>query len=65
MDSIGDLLWGVEQQGPRPKLEVRMGPYGSHLPGLTEKQVPHQTDLDCGGDIQLIVSIFLHMAAWG
>ena len=38
MDSIGDLLWD-EQQGPGPKLEVRTGAFGSHLPGLTEKQV--------------------------
>ena len=38
MDSIRDLLWD-EQQGARPKLEVRIGAFGSHLPGLTEKQV--------------------------
>ena len=38
MDSIWDLLWD-EQQGSRPKLEVRIGAFGSHLPGLTEKQV--------------------------
>ena len=40
MDSINDLLW--EEQGSggaRPKLEVRMGAFGSHLPGLVEKQV--------------------------
>ena len=40
MDSINDLLW--EEQGSggaRPKLEVRIGAFGSHLPGLVEKQV--------------------------
>ena len=40
MDSIIDLLW--EEQGSGgvpPKLEVRIGAFGSHLPGLIEKQV--------------------------
>ncbi len=40
MNSINDLLW--EEQGSgvaRPKLEVRIGAFGSHLPGLVEKQV--------------------------
>ncbi len=40
MDSINDLLW--EEQGSGgvpPKLEVRIGAFGSHLPGLIEKQV--------------------------
>ncbi|DBA65600.1 TPA: hypothetical protein ACH3X2_002665 [Trebouxia sp. C0005] len=40
MDSINDLLW--EEQGSgvaRSKLEVRIGAFGSHLPGLVEKQV--------------------------
>lgn len=45
MDTIGDLLWD-EQQGQRPKLEVRIGAFGSHLPGLTEKQVTQQRPLD-------------------
>ncbi len=45
MDSINDLLWeeqgsGVQGSGgARPKLEVRIGAFGSHLPGLVEKQV--------------------------
>lgn len=47
MDSIGDLLYepdptagsGGSAVGSRPKLEVKNGPFGSHLPGLTEKQV--------------------------
>lgn len=47
MDSIGDLLWdqgsvtgaGGSVLGSRPKLEVKNGPFGSHLPGLTEMQV--------------------------
>ena len=40
IDTINDLLW--EEQGSgvaRPKLEVRIGAFGSHLPGLVEKQV--------------------------
>ena len=38
MDSIRDLLFeGVPSQ--RPKLEVKQGPHGSHLPGLTELKV--------------------------
>lgn len=55
MDSIGDLLWkqkvttGMEASalGPRPKLEVKNGPFGSHLPGLTEKQVITHADATC------------------
>lgn len=47
MDSIVDLLWdqgsvtgaGGSALGSRPKLEVKNGPFGSHLPGLTEMQV--------------------------
>ena len=47
MDSIGDLLWeqdkaaggGMSHVVSRPKLEVKNGAFGSHLPGLTEKQV--------------------------
>ena len=42
MDSINDLLWeeqGLGSGGARPKLEVRIGAFGSHLPGLVEKQV--------------------------
>jgi len=40
MDSINDLLWEGEGSGVgRPKLEVRIGAFGSHLPGLVEKQV--------------------------
>ena len=50
MDSIGDLLWdqgsapgaGGPSLGPRPKLEVKNGAFGSHLPGLTEKQVIYE-----------------------
>ena len=38
MDSMNDLLW-EEQMGARPKLEVRIGAHGSHLPSLVEKQV--------------------------
>ena len=38
MDSIRDLLFeGVPSQ--RPKLEVKQGAHGSHLPGLTEHEV--------------------------
>ena len=42
MDSINDLLWegGSGEGVGRPKLEVRIGAFGSHLPGLIEKQVP-------------------------
>lgn len=40
MDSINDLLWEEQGSGAaRPKLEVRIGAFGSHLPGLVEKQV--------------------------
>jgi len=40
MDSINDLLWEEQgSRGARPKLEVRIGAFGSHLPGLVEKQV--------------------------
>jgi len=45
MDSINDLLWEEQESGvqgsggARPKLEVRIGAFGSHLPGLVEKQV--------------------------
>lgn len=40
MDSINDLLWEGPGEGVgRPKLEVRIGAFGSHLPGLVEKQV--------------------------
>ena len=40
MDSIRDLLFeGVPSQ--RPKLEVKQGPHGSHLPGLTEHKVQY------------------------
>lgn len=38
MDSMNDLLW-EEHMGARPKLEVRIGAHGSHLPSLVEKQV--------------------------
>ena len=66
MDSIGDLLWD-EQQGPRPKLEVRLGAFGSHLPGLTEKQVLATTSslLPVGLLRTLCVSLFhlFHQAA--
>ena len=38
MDTIRDLLFeGASSQ--RLKLEVKQGPHGSHLPGLTEHQV--------------------------
>ena len=41
MDRINALLWEGPGEGVgRPKLEVRIGAFGSHLPGLIEKQVP-------------------------
>lgn len=39
LDQMHDLLWAGGPSVPRPKLEVRQGPHGSHLPGLTEHQV--------------------------
>lgn len=59
MDSIRDLLWD-EQQGARPKLEVRMGAFGTHLPGLTEKQVIHSCERGSRSAHHLCCSKFVY-----